>query len=140
VKPFYGICQVQRLIEDSFGIAAGLQRLTHRGVRLETLRSVRDYNIIEGDTIMVAVVPTREIYVWVNSGRQSTMCFVMEAWDTIADVKVRIESETGWPSQRQAIVYNHAEAADTLQLSDLIEENEYFLGVQFVVRVVLRAA
>ena len=49
--------------------------------------------------------------------------FWMEAWQTIADVKAHVATETGWMPQQQAILWNHSEIADTLELKDVDQEH-----------------
>ena len=122
VKSIDTIDSVKVQIQAQKGIPCKNQRLTFGGQQLEDGRTLADYNI-KWNTLG-SVELSHVFKVIINNIAGDEMAFIVEANDTISDVKSKIHAKEGIPPNQQRLMFgtHQLEDATTLRENDIISD------------------
>ena len=103
VEPRDTIENVKLMIENKEGILPYHQRLVFHGEQLKDRLTLSDYKIQEESRLLLALRLRGVTLIFVKTLTGKTITLVVEASDTIENVKANIQDEEGIPPDQQLL-------------------------------------
>ena len=125
VNPYDTFQNVKTKVQDVEGIPPYQQRLSFDGKQLQDSYTLSDYNIKGGSILHLVLRSCLEIFVRARDGKIITL--YVSSYDTIKNVKVKIQHKEGIPIDQQCFVFAGKQLIDSCTLSDYNIQNESIL-------------
>ena len=115
VKDLDTIKNVKNKIQGREGIPPNHQILFFDGLKLKSGRTISEYNIRGGYTLHLALRLTNSMQIFIRTLTKKIIALKVDASDTIANVKAKIQDKEGIPPDQQILLH-------TLQPSMVMED------------------
>lgn len=123
VKSSDTIEKVKTKVEDKEGIPPYHQRLISGSTVLEDGKTLADYKIQNGFTVLLVIFPRKIIKIFVRIITGKTINLMMSRSDTIENVKAKVEEKEGIPIDKQIILLDGRRLRDHRTLADCEIQN-----------------
>ncbi|KAL8155652.1 polyubiquitin-like [Apium graveolens] len=105
-------------IQDREGIPPHRQRLLFQGKQLDGPRTMADYDIQENSTLFLLFSISGGMQICVKDLSDKAITLDVGTWDTVGDVKSRIEDKEGIPRNLQKLIFAGKMLEDGCTLAD----------------------
>ena len=96
---------IKAKIQDKQGTPQDQQRLTFIGQRLDNVHTLSDYSIQNETSLDLVARPRGSMHIFVQTETGATITLDMEASDTIANLKARIQEKLGLFAYEQRLIF-----------------------------------
>lgn len=118
VESFDTISNVKAKIQESEGISLYRQKLFYAGMHLDDSRTLADYNIQMGYTLLLVLRLGRCMQIFIKTADEKTMSLEVNRSETIKSVKTKIQDKEGIPLFQQSLFFAGNELEDYHTLSN----------------------